>query len=89
MPDTSNAFVITNTKNLRFHRWRIAVTTLRKGHNKHICWDDFAGIRVDDGRGISGSTHLHDLIGLVIYVHCGICFRQVVAAILVELRGLT
>ena len=46
--------------------FHIAVATVKKGRNKHIGRDDFAGIRVDDGSGISGPVHLHDLTGLVI-----------------------
>ena len=62
----------------------VAVAAVGQGRHKHIGRDDLAGVRVNDGSGIAGPVHLHDLTGLVIYVHGGIGFRQVVTVILVE-----
>ena len=66
----------------------IAVTAVGQRCHEHIVRDHFAGIRVNDGGGVTGPVHLHDLTGLVIQVHGGVCFGQIVGVVLVELGGL-
>ena len=66
----------------------ITVATVRQGRNEHISRDDFAGICVNDGSSITRPVHLHDLSGLVVQMHRGIGLVEIVAIILVELRGL-
>ena len=66
----------------------IAVATIRQGRNEHISRDDFAGIRVNNGSGITCPVHLHDLSGLVVQVHGGIGLVEIVAVVLIELGRL-
>lgn len=66
----------------------IAVPAVRQGRNEHIGRDDFAGIRANDGSGITCPVHLHNFSWLVVQVHRGIGLVEIVAVVLIELRRL-
>ena len=68
--------------------FHIAVAAVGQRGHEHIGRDDLAGVRVNDGSGVTGPVHLHDLTRLVIQVHDGVSLGQIVGVILVELDGL-
>ena len=62
----------------------IAVFAVGQHCHEHIGRDDLAGVRIDNSGSITSPVHLHNLAGLVIQMHDGIDFCQVIRVILVE-----
>ena len=68
--------------------FHIAVAAVWQCGNENICRDNLACVRIDDGSCIACPVDLHDFTGLVMQVHGGVGFGNVIAVILVELCGL-
>ena len=68
--------------------FHIGVSAAGQYGNKDVCRNRFSCIRVDDGGGIPGPVHLHDISGLVLQMHSGVCLYDVIVVVFVELCGL-